>query len=1010
MAISSSTRKAGPFIGNDATTVFPFAFKVFTSADLRVVRTNALGVESDLVLDTDYTVALNANQDNDPGGTVTRATALPTGERLTITSDVEALQPLVLTNNGGFYPRVINDAFDKITIIAQQLIEQVGRSLKLPISSTASATLPDPVANRLIAWSSDALGFVNVDPTDLATVSGYADARIELFTGTGSQTDFTIAFNPGVLANLDISLSGVTQVAGVDFTWIGTTITFAVAPPSGVAIQVRYARPLAPLPNFDSILTSVGDAEAAAAAAAASAAEAADKVSLTALAASTGAGLVGTIASGTGAVARTAQAKMRDIVSVKDFGAVMDGSADDTAAIEAAIEALPGGAGTVHVPPGGIVRCNLQIIKSGVVVDFGSPFGDQALTAYPTASMVIAHDPDIPAIILGSDTVKTEGSGVRNVALLGAWDYGGGRVHAAKGIHFAGGSARCFVDGFSVRDFSDANISWASAAGQRSSENRISDGRSAVTAATNLGAKGLSGIDLGSGETRFSNDHFLSNVYIVASDGHIALELDGSTFWASTVKIDCTAGGVVWKQTSAGALPPRIYGACEIDGQSGACNVLYYGRDLSTSAATIANVFYGYGSVDGLVLHSQVSTTAALSSASATITVTSATGFHAGRYVLVYSPLGTISRRVVSVSGTSVVLDSAVGITDTAATVYVGDAGSGRGKVQGVSTLFGLYDAQKAAPAKVAEAPMLTGHSASGNVFPYDGFNLVWDFGFGQGLHFAQKVVDRATAASVVRASGSLTVSGAMSGAPSGAGTGWFIEISGANEDNINGTWPMTTVAANYTATFANAGPDLTATGTIKYSIYKVASIIDGTLRLPRGTGVVSNTQWGDIALVTADQSNSNALLNVPNFDTNSGRTGLGKWIVGFGSAVLNTANIAFEVACQASPFTRVFAVSGYGGTRLGGAPTLSRPALELVNTTITTADTGTAAGLMNVDGRAVWHVGTTNYSLARKVGVPASSSAAGLPGDYAADSGYRYDYTGNGSTHTWVRSVAATW
>jgi hypothetical protein len=265
LAISSSTRKAGPFLGNDATTVFPFAFKVFTTADLRVVRTNALGVESDLVLDTDYTVALNANQDNDPGGTVTRATALPTGERLTITSDVEALQPLVLTNNGGFYPRVINDAFDKITIIAQQLIEQVGRSLKLPISSTASATLPDPVANRLIAWNSSANGFTNVDPASLATVAAYADANLELFTGNGTQTDFVLAQDPAVLANLDVSISGVTQVGGEDFTWIGTTLTFVVAPPNGTRIQVRYTRAIPPADLASAVAAAEADRVATAA-------------------------------------------------------------------------------------------------------------------------------------------------------------------------------------------------------------------------------------------------------------------------------------------------------------------------------------------------------------------------------------------------------------------------------------------------------------------------------------------------------------------------------------------------------------------------------------------------------------------------------------------------------------------------------------------------------------------------------------------------------------------------
>lgn len=79
------------------------------------------------------------------------------------------------------------------------------------------------------------------------------------------------------------------------------------------------------------------------------------------------------IQAGTGAVATTVQAKLRESVSVKDFGAVGDGVTDDTAGLQAAINYAIGQDKTLRIPAGeylystltGLGHSELKILGDG---------------------------------------------------------------------------------------------------------------------------------------------------------------------------------------------------------------------------------------------------------------------------------------------------------------------------------------------------------------------------------------------------------------------------------------------------------------------------------------------------------------------------------------------------------------------------------------------------------------------------------------------------------------------
>jgi hypothetical protein len=89
------------------------------------------------------------------------------------------------------------------------------------------------------------------------------------------------------------------------------------------------------------------------------------------------------VPTGTGAVTTTVQAKLREMVSVKDFGAVGDGVVDDTAAIQAALAAhntvvVP--SGSVCITSGNTLASNKTLIVDGTLkLKANSPAGTKML-------------------------------------------------------------------------------------------------------------------------------------------------------------------------------------------------------------------------------------------------------------------------------------------------------------------------------------------------------------------------------------------------------------------------------------------------------------------------------------------------------------------------------------------------------------------------------------------------------------------------------------------------------
>jgi hypothetical protein len=365
MTLPATPRRAGPFSGDDAATSFPFSFKTYDKADVEVLRTGVDGVEVELVLDSDYSVALNVDQDVSPGGAVLYpivGAPLPTGATLAIVGDLPYDQVTDLPTGGAYRAEVVENTFDRIVMQIQQLAELASRAITVSPGTdvdNVSTQLPPPEAFHVIGWNEDEDALVNYDPADFATLVVAGSATADLFDGDGVTTTFTLSQMPGTSANLDVSIGGVVQRPGIDYTVASGSqdLVFTVAPIAGVDnVLARYVIAIPPQAPED-----LRD-------------DLADAVDLT-----KGDALVAVHQPFPGAVARTQHDKNRESVTVDDF--MPAPGADATAPFQAALDAGPtivrfvGGktynlTGDIAVP----ARRKIIVEAGAVVINTGGRF------------------------------------------------------------------------------------------------------------------------------------------------------------------------------------------------------------------------------------------------------------------------------------------------------------------------------------------------------------------------------------------------------------------------------------------------------------------------------------------------------------------------------------------------------------------------------------------------------------------------------------------------------------
>lgn len=178
MTVSTTTARVS-YAGNGSTTTFNVGFYFLADSHLRVILRASDGTETVKTLTTDYTVS---GAGNPSGGSVTMLTAPASGQTLVVVRNAPQTQTVDYQPNDPFPATTHEEALDKLTMIAQQLQQDVNRSLKIAETDSTSLNTTVPTsnlrANKALVFDAD--GELTISDDDyndqLADVTAQASA------------------------------------------------------------------------------------------------------------------------------------------------------------------------------------------------------------------------------------------------------------------------------------------------------------------------------------------------------------------------------------------------------------------------------------------------------------------------------------------------------------------------------------------------------------------------------------------------------------------------------------------------------------------------------------------------------------------------------------------------------------------------------------------------------------------------------------------------------------------